>query len=244
MEAKLKLPEINQALRSAFSVLVWGAAAFWIRAAGFGFWPVLVFLVISAWLYFRPPLFIEKFAYSFLAVFLLVFITPYLGIWDWIVPVSAGTVFFLLLGVKNLVFLNRHSFHSLAHSLIVVWVALIFFSGDLGKFGLLILFVSLLFLIREYLVLRNSNEDLPSPLIKVAAVSTAFLASELAWGISLLPIGFIEETAVFAAMMFLAEDIMYYAINDSLDKGIAIRNSTLAIILVALVFSFSNWAPR
>ncbi len=244
MAARLRLPEINQVLRLGFSVLIWIAAAFLARAAGFGFWPVVIFFGISLWLYFFPPLFTKKFAYSFLAILAGIIFTPYIGNWNWIVPLLAGVIFFFILGVKNLIFLRRHSFHLLAHSLMIIWLALLFFAGKLGALSLFALAIILWPLLREYLVVRNSNDEAQSPLINATATAGVFMATELAWCISLLPIGFIEETAIFSALLFLAEDAIYYAINGVLDKRIAIRNSVSAVILVALIFSFSNWTLR
>lgn len=198
--------------------------------------------MVSAWLYFYPPLFTGKFFYSFLAALFLVFVTPPFAGSQIIVPVAAGLIVFLVLGVKNLVFFNRHSLHLLAHSLTLVWLALIFFFGGFwGWWSLLIFFLLVWLLAGEYLTIRNSNEETVTPLVRLTAVTVAFLSAELAWIISLLPIGFIEEAALLAAMVFLIEDVCFYAINGVLDGKLAVRDSVLAAAFIAFVFFLSNW---
>ena len=244
MAVKLKSLPTNPALRLAFSALAWALLTWWARSSGFSFWPLLVFLGVSGWLYFHPPLFVERFIYSFLAIIFLVFFTPDLETWSWLAPVFGGLILFLFLGVKNLHFLNRHAFHLLAHSLLIVWFSLLLFHGSLGSFSLLWFFLWIWFISREYLVSRNRNDEASTPLINATAAAGAFVAAELGWAISLLPIGFIEEAALFSTLFFLAEDAMYYAINDALDKRTAIRNSLLAVVMSTVVFLVSSWTPH
>lgn len=159
-------------------------------------------------------------------------------------PLSGGLVIFLFLGVKNLHFLNRHAFHLLAHSLLIVWLSLLLFHGSLGSLSLLWFFLWMWLLLREYLVSRNRNDEASTPLINATAAAGALVAAELGWAISLLPIGFIEETALFSALFFLAEDVIYYAINGALDKRTAVRNSILAAVMSAVIFLASSWTPH
>ncbi|MDE2096076.1 MAG: hypothetical protein KGL39_02415 [Patescibacteria group bacterium] len=244
MAAKLRSLPTNPALRLAFSALIWALLAWWARGSEFSLWPLLILLGVSGWLYFHPPLFLERFAYSFLAIFFLIFLTPNLGAWDWLASLFGGLVVFLMLGVKNLHFLNRHAFHLLAHSLLIVWFSLLLFHGSLGSLSLFWFFLWIWLLLREYLVSRNRNDESSTPLINAAAAVGALVATELAWTVSLLPIGFIEEAALFSALFFLAEDVMYYAINGALDQRTAIRNSVLAVLMSAMVFLTSSWTPH
>src|SRR3989338_2521712 len=116
MGARLKSASINQTLRLALKVLIASTLLYWLRSGGFSFWVALVFILAFGVFYLRPMLNNGKFIPSSLALLSIPFFSPVLASGgEFLFITSWGVSFFILLGVKNLVLIQRQKAYRIVH---------------------------------------------------------------------------------------------------------------------------------
>jgi hypothetical protein len=241
------MPPVLKGIVFAFTL------AFAVLNGGF-FWPVLFILGAFYW-YFGSMFEWDKFLYSF---FVLVFYA-YLGTaffsgssavsafsGNTLVFLSAfvfGTLFFLLLSIKEFVFLRRQAVFNFLSGMLYFLISATFFIADKDNGGSFV-FYFLLSFIAFYLLIKESTdffmEDAPKRKKDLLVIGSAVLVAEFLSIISILPIGFLSSAALIILIVFILEDLVYYHLKGTLDRQIILNNVTILIISIIFIFLTSK----
>lgn len=235
-ELKLTLGKIHWPLlvRSAF------LAFFWL------FSPAWVFLLCALYFYFSPYFQPWRIFFSF-AVFLTLalFVPPLFGVWLYAAGIAIGVIFYLILGVKDLVLINRQFAYQTLRLLLFTSILLLFFWWGQSPSLLFVwrlLFLSAFLFALHYEYFSFFFEGNPSN--SFAAALTAFLLFEAAWVLVWLPIGFLNATAVELLILFMLNDFILRHINGNLNRKITLTNFTVFIFSLLAIFLVSDWTIR
>src|SRR3989344_5841630 len=145
----------NQTLRLAFESFLFAISAYWFRSSG-GFWAGLAVVLFFAYAYFRPISQSFRFLIVSFALLSYCFLFPDLGALEALFAFSLGVLMYLLMGVKDLLFVKRKETTQLLYALIFFLGAYLYFSNAslAGQMGL---FFFSLFLFRELYVLLSDG---------------------------------------------------------------------------------------
>lgn len=235
MATKLRLVLQNPKLQLAFKALIFGTSLILVEANGFRALPIAIFSLVTFLLYTRPLFRTLDFLLPFLILLptslLVSEFTARSGYFPFAV-IYFSTLFILLLGTKDLIFIRREIWQKFLNLALIYPVFLIFFfhnqSGYSIKFFLVFLAV---FFLLKYL-LKN----------RLMVWLLSFVTLEGIWAIGLLPIGFISASNLTLLFYFILTDlVLAYNENKLSRKKILIR-VTVFITLFILIFAFSRWS--
>ena len=210
------------------------------------FWP-FVFLASATYFYFQPNIEWKKFFYSFIILifYSLAIVQSISG--DFAV-ISAtlvfGAFFFLLLGIKDFVFINRENILNFLSGFLYFLISMVFFVADKkeGFYFLvyfLIAFASYYGLFKE--LVDFSYRDFPKTKRSLIVAGSAFIIMELASAVSLLPIGFLNSSALILLFIFILEDFIFYHLKGVLSRQTILNNATILIVAMIFIFATSRW---
>jgi hypothetical protein len=240
-------------IRTATKQVHWSLA---LKAAIFAFsWYLLsqiswlVFLLIAAYLYFFPSFRSLKLLFPFAVLLVLVLISP-VSLW---LTLVFGLAFFLILGTKELILVDRRTaFQSI--SLIILFVSFLnFFSRFDAWEGRGPVFLWALIPAALFLVLMRQDlkqETLPmadnaSPKPPFGTMPVLCVFSFALWQISLamlfLPLTFLSQTALlFCAAASLFEIIPAY-VEGHLTKRHFMTVSSIFMVAVTVILVSAQW---
>lgn len=151
-------------------------------------------------------------------------------------------IFYLLIGIKNYLFVKRSRFYYVSAILLFYSIFIEFFLADKSnwfflKYGAVIAAAFLLF--REWLALISAF-SFPKRELLAAAVA-AFLVAQLLWAVALLPIGFISSANLMLLAVFAIADFLLKHFTGGISKEFIIQHLIFFLALAALIFWTSNW---
>ncbi|MDI6717837.1 MAG: hypothetical protein QMD86_02220 [Patescibacteria group bacterium] len=247
-----KLKSASKTLKSISSLPLLKGLVFsvllYLANVGEVFW-TSVFIAAAFYLYFENPFQWRKFLYSFLiiGIYSLV-ITNFLTNSKIILLVSLGSgiLFAFLLSIKNLYVANRQTIFNFLSSVLYFLISVAFFVADKnvsGKFFIYYLgtFFAFYGLLKE--TLDFLSEDFPKTKKSLLAIGSALVIMEILNVVSLLPIGFLNSSALVLLFAFILEDFVYYHIKGKLNKQILINNAIILAISLVFIFTTSRWTP-
>lgn len=153
-----------------------------------------------------------------------------------------GLLFYVIIGIKQVVFAHRIRLHYLLHLALVYCLGLLFFAAPGGDWFAMrsgILLMAFYFLIRELLTVRGVTS---APLLRFTALLLSFLGVQAVWAISLLPIGFINAAGTLLVFLFTSEAIALARFSGSLSRKMVITELATFAVLMLVIFGFSTWA--
>lgn len=199
--------------------LVFAVLLFFAAQEGFAFWPTLLFVGSSLLMYANPVF--QTTPYFLLYVFLMT--ASFFGMhffgqgWQKLyMAVFFGFLFFILVGLKNVAFSSRRRWFAFFFSVLAYFSGLIFFLSDKVQYPFLAsaaLFFAVLVLSRRFFA---SAEIRATRLAKVYSLVIAFLGLQFAWLLSYLFSGFWISGALFAAYLFILQDLSRQYFSESL----------------------------
>ena len=131
----------NLDLRLILKALVFAGLLIWqLSIKPDGFFPILLFILISFYFYWRSIFSGRQFFSSFLILLIASFLAIRFlsfGITGIVSIFALATLFYLLLGVKNLTFINRSAIYYLLSSLLFFLIFFFFFLVDKSQFFLI-----------------------------------------------------------------------------------------------------------
>jgi hypothetical protein len=141
-------------------------------------------------------------------------------------------LFYLILGVKDLVFIKREEWHRVLNLGLIYPIFILFFfhNQDFFVAKSLMVFLAAIFLLKD--LLKN----------KLAHWLAAFLVLEAAWAISLLPIGYINSANLAALVYFILTDLILRHLAGTLTKRRILIDVSIFAILLVLILALSRWA--
>jgi len=239
MEAKLKSISKRIPWSLAVKALVF-ALAWWILPFG-------LFFVVACYLYLVPFFKPLRFLLPFLA--LLVLISPlFLARNFWVIALGSA-VFFIILGVRELLFINRKAVYKIAYFILLFILLSTFFSGFrnwagwgvvLGSLAVALVFFALLKHLTDYEDSPEEKEKAGRRKEFVIQGLAAFFMWQLLWILLFLPLNYIYQSMFgFLVAMALTELILAY-ISFSLTRRKILTNFTVIFVFVIFVLaSFS-----
>ena len=235
MAIKLKLVSRIPQLRLALKALIFGLLLLLVKTSGFGLLPVILFLTVAG-VFYAQPLFKTI---ELLTIFFILLTTALLVVKAFLYSSYAPlailyftTLFYLLLGVKNLVLIQREKWQRFLNLALSYNIFLLFFFYSQNDFfsrllpALLGLFLLLRSLFRKRLIIWI----------------TILLMAETLWAISLLPIGFINAASLAFLVYFDISDLAGRHLNQTLNRRRILTDVTILIVLLVAIFAFSRWS--
>lgn len=234
MEIRLKSVSKNLTLRLASKAAVFGVLLFLAGIANFRFTAVVIFIGAAVFLYLSPLFRTVEFSLPFLLLmaFSLAAIETLAGSGQFLPAVIfLSFLFFLILGLKDLVLIQRTTWQRFLN-LSLAYLALLLFFYYVQEFfflKLILLFGVTLLLIKDLFKKR------------IFYWLIAFLVVEAAWALSLLPFGFISAATILLLVYFVLTDLAIYYLDNALTRRRILTDISIFALLFILTLAFSRW---
>lgn len=250
MAIKLRLVLKNQIFQLASKALFFGLFLHLLVLGG-GVVAASFFMVIVVWLYVRPlfntSLLLSSFSVLLFLSFWIIDDLSYISSLPfpyvhWMIIAIVSFLFFLILGLKNLIFIRRKIFFIFLHCALVYMTLINFFLIDkssffLGKWLLFVLIFYLLFYEFFFILARGARD-------RIAFVSAicAVGIGEMMWIVSWLPLGFLNSSNLLMTTVLLIEDITTHHYRSMLTRNIVVKDFFIYGVLMAVIFATSTWS--
>lgn len=225
--------------------LVWGTLLFLALTTGRLFF-VALFVIAGCYFYFVPNINSRQFLISFVIILVFpAFLYGFLGS-NWFVAVSITytAIFFVLLGLKNLIFINRRPIYSFLNGILVFAIFSLFFKSErisiIFFMNYLLVFFAFLLLFKEYL--NVLDEKLSGQKNNLFVWSISFLLLQIVWALNFLPINFLNAGALILLIVLIFQDFVLSHLSGSIDRKLILRNITIFIALALAIFGASSWS--
>ena len=219
-----------------------------------------VFVGVAIVGYCKPFFQTRQFAASFVVLVVVTLIMPYKNS---LVALYFTGLYALILGIKNLIFLDRKQLYHLVSGLLILFLCIAFFSINktelfLGKY--ILMGSALFFLAREFFVVFgvyeaqgiagihetealevNFFENRILAKKNFMALAFAFVMMEIIWAILLLPIGFLNSAALTVGSVLLIKNLAIHYMSGTLTRMRAFKKTALLIILWMAILLASKW---
>ncbi len=248
LKSVLKKNPRGSLLLLAVKGLVFGIL-FW--AASYNWFVFLLFLLGAVYFYLNPIINSKELLAGFLILLTIsLILIGRLPISGYRISAALffGFLWFLLLGIKNLIFINRQKLYYLLNSFLLLLVFMVFFYSDKSKFFTLKYLAAgtvIFMLLGEFFRVfsENAHQNLTfvrQPRLLMNLV-ISFLAIQLLWTIALLPIGFINASALALLSILSLENFSLYYLSGSINRRLVLRDITVFLLLGLMIFGVSSW---
>ncbi len=230
-------------VRSVSWSAIWRCA---LVSAAWAFTPYLVFLGASVYMYVTPFFRPMAFIFSFGVFLALGKIFSEVGNINTVLVIAVllGIALYLLLGVKDLLFINRAPAIFLFELILIGGIFFAFFwFAQPALFGIaaanVYVFIALLALLGEYFAFLLPEKK--RGIARGAAAIMAFILFQILWAVSLLPLDFIHAALLMTIITFSMSDIAVSSLKKRLSARRLAIDVSAATLLVAILFLFSRW---
>ena len=221
------------------------------------FWSFFFFIAVALYFYFNPFFEAKKYFSSFLIFLVIALLTAnYLpviaGKWNFFTAVLFGLLFFLFLGIKNLVFINRSLIYEFVNNFLFFSLFIIFFLFNKSNWFFIeysAAFLAIFLLFRNFLFLRDFQREIQAPVSLISAkinlfsASLAVLTSQFILAAAYLPIGFLNLAAVSLVAVLALKDLTISHLYGNLNRPAILKNATMVLIFSVIIFIASKWQP-
>ena len=225
-----------------FGILLWVSAYHWFI--------FLLFILGAVYFYFNPILNSKDLLVGFLVILftsLILTVRLSMPIYRFAAVLSFSFLWVLLLGIKNLIFINRQKIYYLLNSFLLLSIFLIFFYADKSRFFTLKYLAAgaaVFFLLEEFF--RIFRESIRQNLIlgrryHLLAVTIGFLGIQLLWVIALLPVGFINASALMLLSILTMENFSLHYLDGSINRRLVLRDITVFLLFGLIIIGISSW---
>lgn len=233
--------------------LLFAVALLYVQQEIFSVWSLFVLLLVAVVSYMQPVFKTFTFSTSFfLLVSLSILLTSrftitlpvalhasFLG--QLLFAVAFGFLFFVLLGIKNVVFVRRQQWYSILFIAMVLGISLLFFTSAGGVHPWR---DTLLFMLFTYLLLREyfrAQEYAASRGLVVIALTFTAILVEAAWAISVLPLGFSKSASLLTLLGMMGASSIDRYIHGTLTGRFIRTNIVLLLVLIGILFGSVRW---
>ena len=235
LKSALKSPVSPLALKATFLAV----AIFWLRTGDFSFLKLLFFGTLFLFLYLRPALGAAKFAISAFVLGVVIIFAPQVGeLIGFYVNLALSALGFLLLGIKNLIFVRRQNLYYLMHLVLMVGLASLF---SLGIISPILFFILAFSIFREFYIVMTPEKP---ELLSLVATLEGMLIMQVAWATSFFPTSFLVSAAVLVLLTFLFHDAILHYFKNTFSRDVATRSITIFIVLASLILILPVWGFR
>ena len=229
LKLALKSPVSPLALRATFLAI----AIFWLRTGDFSFFKFLFFGTLFIFLYLKPALGATKFIVS--AIVVIVFAPQVSELVGFYVNLALSALGFLLLGIKNLIFVRRQNLYYLMHLVLMTGLASLF---SLHLIASIPFFVLVFFLFREFFTVMTPEKP---ELLSLVAALEGMLVMQVAWVTSFFPTSFLISSAVLVLFTFVFHDALIHHFKNTFSKDVALRSIAIFVALALLILILPVW---
>lgn len=225
--------KLKSVLTNPISRLLFKAAL-----VGFTFlWSPIAAALFSLWFYFRPLFY----AFNYLSLFIIWLAMLFWLPVNWMTAVFLSFLFFILIGLKDLLLIEKSRWRLVLSFSLFYLVFINFFLLDKSSFFTLKWLVSLLLIL--FLFNYIFKLFLPELIGKLGIISliATLIIGEFFWVISWLPLGFLNAANLMALLTFLVSDLIIHYYRRSLGKRLLIKDSILFIVLFLFILLTSQW---
>ncbi|MCL5733773.1 MAG: hypothetical protein M1334_03940 [Patescibacteria group bacterium] len=227
-------------LKSALKTIPWSLAAkAVITGCSWLYLPFWIFILVSFYFYFVPLFRPFKFAAIFLSFLVLAFLLPA----NWVTALALVVVFFLLLGIKDLVFIERRTAYEIAVLLIFLLAFTSFFLNysflEVSAInGIVLILVFGYFLIKNLMsYLRTGTDD---RVVNLASFVISFIISESLVVLLVMPFDFYPRLALAFLTLILLLDLNINYFEKKLTNRKILIDFTIFFILAAIILAAIN----
>jgi len=236
----------------ALKALIFSLLFLRVSAQGGFFW-TFVFLAVTIYFYFQPLFEAKKFIYSFgIMIIYALIVAGFLSnnnfgdLAAWALAIVFGIAFFMLLGVKNFSFLRRDiNFNVLASAFYFLISAVFFIADKTASADFIFYFIvscaAFYGILKEFI--DFSYFEFPKTKKNLIVAGSAFLIMELISVVALLPIGFLNSSALMLLFIFISEDFIAHHLKGNLNRQMILNNVTILIVAMIFIFATSKWTP-
>jgi len=212
-------------------------------AASWFLLPLWLFFLIALYLYFVPPFQSGKLVAPFLVLmFFATTLTPSL----WLAALF-GVLWYLILGIKDLVFIDRKEAYESLVLLLIFFSGIRFFAHFDSWSGIMPLLADLLFgaavflLCKGFLGYVDEAHGVSRERKAIAAVVAALVIFEAALIIVFLPLHFLYQASLFfiTALVFL-ESVFEYA-RGALTRRMLLMNFSIFFVFLVIILGSAKW---
>jgi hypothetical protein len=246
MVPKLRLVLKNPHLQLALKAIIFGGFLTLVKLGNFGITPILFFVLVAFLLYSRPIFNTSAFLISFLILIItIIFILKIFpeNNFFFLSALFFSLMFYILLGVKNLIFINRALWYLFFNLALFYSVFISFFYIDkstLFAAKVLILFLALFLLFKEFFRFLLPEYQLPKKKALIVWL-LALIVLEIVFAVSLLPLGFINSANLAILSVFILGDLTFNYLKGTLNRRLFLIDITLFVLLILLIFGTTKW---
>ncbi len=236
-----------------FKGLLFGVLLFGVQRSGFAGWPVFFLLLVALVSYVQPVFRTFSFGTSLLLTLSLSLLltsrftialpgaegTGMFG--QFVFSAVFGFLFFVLLGIKNFVLVNRKQWYSLIFVALFYGVSMLFFtsiSGSTPWRDVLLLGFFIYLLLREYFITQEHPKN--RGLLIITLCITLMLV-ELAWALSVLPLGFSKAASALTLIGMVASGVTERYLTGALTARFIRLTVSLVLVLIGILFLSAQW---
>ncbi|KKU19541.1 MAG: hypothetical protein UX31_C0005G0041 [Candidatus Nomurabacteria bacterium GW2011_GWA1_46_11] len=232
LKLALKSPVSPLALRATFLAI----AIFWLRTGDFSFFKFLFFGTLFIFLYLKPALGATKFIVSAIVLGVVIVFAPQVSeLVGFYVNLALSALGFLLLGIKNLIFVRRQNLYYLMHLVLMTGLASLF---SLHLIASIPFFVLVFFLFREFFTVMTPEKP---ELLSLVAALEGMLVMQVAWVTSFFPTSFLISSAVLVLFTFVFHDALIHHFKGTFSKDVALRSIAIFAVLALLILILPVW---
>ncbi|MBI2075538.1 MAG: hypothetical protein HYT82_02630 [Candidatus Harrisonbacteria bacterium] len=210
-----------------------------------GIAPAVLFVFGAVFLYARPTFNALPFLASFAGMVILAMLMPFAfqgTAYDIAVLALAG-LFYILLRLKELLFIRRLWWHEALHAGVLYLATLGYFLTEpRDSFFLKHLLLGALFFFLANELFAAHGRIGASARHRASAAVFALLFLEVVWALALLPIGYASATGIAALFAFLLLHLGVFAASDILRPQTVLRYTAIVLALVFLIALVSRWS--
>jgi hypothetical protein len=236
MAIKLKsaLPSLHLPL--AFKAGIFAVFLALVKLSGFSLWVLPVFLIFALFFYFKPLFQTMVFIMPFgiFLIIILLFMNQIPAAYIWPAAAVGGALFYILIGVKNFIFIDRQRVYYIFNLVLFYLAFLMLFWFPKEPFfiiKLILIFILSAFLFGQILKYRR-------PVVNSVL---AFLLTQLVLAISFLPIGFFQSANLALLLTWAMSDLALAYFKKELSGSAVLRKAALFAILAVLILAASKW---
>ena len=232
LKLALKSPVSPLALRATFLAI----AIFWLRTGDFSFFKFLFFGTLFIFLYLKPALGATKFIVSAIVLGVVIVFAPQVSeLVGFYVNLALSALGFLLLGIKNLIFVRRQNLYYLMHLVLMTGLASLF---SLHLIASIPFFVLVFFLFREFFTVMTPEKP---ELLSLVAALEGMLVMQVAWVTSFFPTSFLISSEVLVLFTFVFHDALIHHFKGTFSKDVALRSIAIFAVLALLILILPVW---
>ena len=226
----------NQALKSAFEHIVLAGIIFWFKSTG-GFWSASFVIIALGYLYLETWSQSNRFLFGALSVGILVFFFPVSSGEEVYLSLLSAFIMYLIVGTKNLVFINRKLSAQIAYFLILGTAAYVLLLS-MSFWGQIMFFILTAALFKElfgFLTEESRGENF------LKGLTASLIISEIIWGLSLLPLAPIRSSIILVSTALLTHYLILRYTRESFTVKSVLKGIGIFLAMTLTIFLISSW---